>query len=259
MRSRSWISLILVLLLAMATTVLLPIRAQAATTFINCTPNVQYPHRSTHEDGRVNVVATVYCDGGVSTISISVNLYRDGVLVNSTSTHADGPGLVSWQNQADEPCWSGHTYTADAGVTIWFPPYYQGGKLVTEPTLTKVLDLTPQLVINCSTMLAGTDLDPGTRLVSRSGAYSTIMQTDGNLVTYGPGGATWSTCTNGRGPSILSFQTDGNAVIYSASHIARWAAGSYVPGSVLTLQDDGNLVVYAPGHIAVWASNQHRC
>jgi hypothetical protein len=61
-----------------------------------------------------------------------------------------------------------------------------------------------------------------------SGSSETDMQTDGNLVTYCNGSATWSTGTGGHPTSYgiwLHLQTDGNVVLYTNYGTAVWANG----------------------------------
>lgn len=61
-----------------------------------------------------------------------------------------------------------------------------------------------------------------------SGTSSTDMQTDGNLVTYCNGVATWSTGTGGHPSSYgiwLHLQTDGNVVLYSNYGTVYWQNG----------------------------------
>ncbi|GAA3265029.1 RICIN domain-containing protein [Dactylosporangium vinaceum] len=99
---------------------------------------------------------------------------------------------------------------------------------------------------------AGETLNPAEALVS--GDYTAEMQTDGNLVVYGPGHtAQWSTNTFAAGPT-LEMQGDGNLVLYGSGHVAQWATGTGQGGAYVDMQSDGNLVVYAPGRVAVWAS-----
>ncbi len=57
-------------------------------------------------------------------------------------------------------------------------------------------------------------------MYSADGAYDAVMQTDGNLVVYGPGGVNWSSGTGVAG-SFLAMQSDGNAVIYAPSGTRR--------------------------------------
>src|SRR5438105_10081526 len=57
----------------------------------------------------------------------------------------------------------------------------------------------------------GETLTSGQQLVSPSGGYVAVMQSDGNFVEYGPGGAVvWATSTNGHPGSVIQMQGDGN-------------------------------------------------
>jgi NlpC/P60 family len=108
-----------------------------------------------------------------------------------------------------------------------------------------------------STLTAGQTLTAGSSLVSPNGAFSLQMQTDGNLVEYGPGGAMWSSNTPGSGGSNrLVMQTDGNLVMYTASGGVPFATGEVGSGSAdyLAVQNDGNVVQYGSGG-AVFATN----
>ena len=63
-----------------------------------------------------------------------------------------------------------------------------------------------------------------------SGTNSADMQTDGNLVIYCNGQATWSSGTGGHPSSYgywLHLQSDGNLVIYSNYGQAEWATGAH--------------------------------
>ncbi|SMH35561.1 D-mannose binding lectin [Rathayibacter oskolensis] len=105
----------------------------------------------------------------------------------------------------------------------------------------------------------GEELAGGESIVSTNGAYTFVMQTDGNAVTYDLSGrATWSTGTQGRGDH-LAMQTDGNVVIYSGEDRPVWSTGTDDdPEAVLTIQDDGNLVVYRADGSPAWASSVGR-
>ena len=100
---------------------------------------------------------------------------------------------------------------------------------------------------------AGTDrlgpgefLDSDQSIVSGNGAYRLVMQGDGNLVEYGPGGPLWATYTS-PGRSRFVNQTDGNLVIYPNSGGVAWASGTGGGGGTLVVQNDGNVVLYGPG------------
>jgi len=108
-----------------------------------------------------------------------------------------------------------------------------------------------------SVLPAGQTLTAGNELVSPNGAYVLLMQTDGNLVEYGPSGPMWSSNTPGSGTSNrLVMQTDGNLVMYTASGGVPFATGEVGSGSndYLAVQNDGNVVQYGGGG-AVFATN----
>jgi hypothetical protein len=101
-----------------------------------------------------------------------------------------------------------------------------------------------------SILSAGQTLTAGNSLVSPGGVFALVMQTDGNLVEYGPGGPMWSSNTPGSGSSNrLVMQTDGNLVMYTASGAVPFATGEVGSGSGdhLSVQDDGNVVQYGNG------------
>jgi hypothetical protein len=99
-------------------------------------------------------------------------------------------------------------------------------------------------------------------LRSPDGEYTLNMQTDGNLVLYGPGGhAYWSYPNGGQSHPdaylVLQSNADGNLVLYDrATGAAIWSPGINSPGDSLYLQNDGNLVVYSRTGTAVWATNR---
>jgi cell wall-associated NlpC family hydrolase len=82
--------------------------------------------------------------------------------------------------------------------------------------------------------------------------YRLVMQTDGNLVEYGPSGALWSSNTAVSGANRAVMQSDGNLVLYTPSGLPVFATGTSGPSPRLVVQDDGNVVEYAGP--AVWAS-----
>ena len=96
-------------------------------------------------------------------------------------------------------------------------------------------------------------LGAGERLVSADGRYALVMQTDGNLVTYGPSGATWSSNTGGSGGNRVVMQDDGNLVIY-AGGTPVFATNTRGSRGALVMQNDSNLVEYTTSGPA-WASN----
>lgn len=98
-----------------------------------------------------------------------------------------------------------------------------------------------------TTLLSGSTMVANDTLTSANGAYTAIMQSDGNFVIYNnsTGAPTWATGSNGTNRSII-LQSDGNLVIYAAG-AAVWASGSaeQPTGSFfLKLEDSGSLVLY---------------
>ena len=109
--------------------------------------------------------------------------------------------------------------------------------------------------IPATELLAGQQLTSGQQLVSPNGAYRLAMQTDGNVVLYGPPGAMWATYTFVRG-TVLTMQTDGNLVAYAPGPRPVWNTGTWGSGATrLALQDDGNLVLYRENRSPVWNTN----
>jgi hypothetical protein len=108
-----------------------------------------------------------------------------------------------------------------------------------------------------SVLNTGQTLTAGNSLVSSNGTYSLQMQTDGNLVEYGPSGPMWSSNTPGSGSSNrLVMQTDGNLVMYTSANGVPFATGEVGSGSAdsLAVQNDGNVVQYGNSG-AVFATN----
>lgn len=107
-----------------------------------------------------------------------------------------------------------------------------------------------------SRLLAGESLGAAQQLTSPDGRYRLVMQGDGNLVQYGPGGqAIWSSGTQGSGHTVV-MQADGNLVVYAPGGVSRWqsATGGRSGSFRLELQDDSNLVIYGPAG-AAWTRN----
>jgi hypothetical protein len=95
------------------------------------------------------------------------------------------------------------------------------------------------------------------KLRSPDGAFTFVMQTDGNLVLYGPTGqATWASWTQGQAVAYCWMQDDGNLVIYGWSHNPIWASGTQgQPGAFLRMQNDGNAVILQTNGInALWSA-----
>jgi hypothetical protein len=113
----------------------------------------------------------------------------------------------------------------------------------------------PPVPTACGQIDPGHGLSRGQSWHSCDYRFELAMQTDGNLVVYSDGVATWSTGTNAANGDVVVMQTDGNFVLYDNHSHPLFASGSNGhAGSHLAIQDDGNMVVYSGTH-ALWASN----
>jgi Putative amidase domain len=115
---------------------------------------------------------------------------------------------------------------------------------------------TPSLLPAASQLNPGETLGSGASLTSPNFDYTLVMQPDGNLVEYSPGGlAIWSSGTVGNPGAVLKDQGDGNIVLIAPGNVPIWSTRTVgQPQTALLLQNDGNVVVYAEGNVAVWAS-----
>ena len=94
----------------------------------------------------------------------------------------------------------------------------------------------------------------GQAIYSPNGQYQLIMQGDGNLVEYGPGGQViWDSATNGNPGASAIMQGDGNLVVYSSAGTALWDSGTYGhAGASLVLNDGGTLEIVYQGTV-IWS------
>ena len=101
-------------------------------------------------------------------------------------------------------------------------------------------------------------LNPGERLISRSGVFTLTMQSDGNLVIRRLGVTLWSTGTGTEGPSILFMHWDSNLMVHRLHPWgATWSSDSWKAGNNLprlSMQNDGNLVIYDQNWNSLWSS-----
>lgn len=111
--------------------------APAAT--ITCTIQVNYPHKSTHVPGTVNVTATLRCTAPVSSLSMVVGLYRNGSLVSSNRFSNAGSAFLAGNSAT--PCVSA-TYVGAARGGIVFPPGFS-------PPSGTVYAQSPAIAIRC--------------------------------------------------------------------------------------------------------------
>jgi LysM repeat protein len=91
----------------------------------------------------------------------------------------------------------------------------------------------------------GETLRQGESLTSENGAYTLMLQDDGNLVLTASGEAVWASGTNGQNVERLDVQKDGNCVLYTLDKPV-WHTDTKGQKDVrLILQDDRNVVLYA--------------
>lgn len=102
----------------------------------------------------------------------------------------------------------------------------------------------------------GATVNGGYYIRSSDLRYAVMMQSDGNLVLYGPGyHVLWANNENGNPGAYLGLQSDGNIVEYSSSGHALWATNTSGQSlNYLVMQSDGNLVAYNTSGSAIWAT-----
>lgn len=173
-----------------------------------------------------------------------------GILV----MQADG-NLVDYQEYTGEARWSTRTgapgavaVMQDDGNLVVYAP---GGRAV----WASKSDQAPALEQNQDRLLNGQLMGRGDSLVSQNGSHRAVLQTDGNVVVYGPSGPVWATGTGLT--SYLFMQRDGNLVLYESSWVmqALWHTRTGDrSGTFLVLDDDGILTVHRPDGSALWSS-----
>lgn len=128
-----------------------------------------------------------------------------------------------------------------------------------EPTTAAIAD-TADGTASCGRLNPGEALGRGQSLPSCNGAVTLWHQTDGNVVAYDSQGWLWQSQTAGRATTYLVMQTDGNLVLYGPGENAVWTTDTWRnnTGAFLAVQDDCNLVIYNPtiAPLVRWASNK---
>src|SRR6516225_2420178 len=103
------------------------------------------------------------------------------------------------------------------------------------------------------TLSEGQKLERGQSITSANGAYTLMLQDDGNLVLAARGQAVWATGTDGQDVVRAEVQTDGNFVLYTPDKPV-WHTDTRGKKDVkLVIQDDRNAVLYAADGPA-WSS-----
>ncbi|TWD82643.1 D-mannose binding lectin [Kribbella amoyensis] len=86
----------------------------------------------------------------------------------------------------------------------------------------------------------------GDALTSPNGRYRLAYQADGNLVLYGPSGASaWSSGTSGQPAGLCTIDSDGNLTIYGPGMRVLWSKphGERRVNARLVVQNDGDVVL----------------
>jgi nucleoid-associated protein YgaU len=104
------------------------------------------------------------------------------------------------------------------------------------------------------TLTEGQKLEKGGSITSNNGAYTLMLQDDGNLVLTARGQAVWATGTDGKNAERLEVQKDGNCVLYAPDKPVWHTDTKGAKDVRLLLQDDRNLVLYGFDGPA-WSSN----
>lgn len=222
---------------------------------------------SVNSDGSVNV--SEYNMGGAgnygtrSGVRFDAYIYVPGLTQAPSSVAKYANTIVKWAGNSTTSWF----VTPDL-KRLWIPDGgtynqlkargFSGPYSLDSATLSQLPDQTGQWVASGSSWGPNRTLRRGMSVRSADGRYLFAMQTDGNLVLYGPSGrAIWSTdrfTSNWRSQEMVIFQGDGNLVTYGGGR-AIWASNtSGRQGNHFEVQSDGNLVIYR-NTTAVWASN----
>jgi GH24 family phage-related lysozyme (muramidase) len=122
---------------------------------------------------------------------------------------------------------------------------------------TAACDPTPDQVGPAATALAsGASIRSGGQIVSPSGRFRLVMQTDGNLVERSPSGrALWTSKTTNNAGAKLLMRSDGILLVQTTTGRTIWSTPtSGVRGARAELGDDANLVVRGTAGNPVWAN-----
>ncbi len=105
-----------------------------------------------------------------------------------------------------------------------------------------------------TTLASGEQMVLQQPLISADNRFQFWVQVDGNLGLYFGSTFIWGSGSYGTQANFLAMQTDGNLVLYGPNYSVVWMSGtSGHPGAYLSLQNDGNLVIY-DGSTPVWST-----
>lgn len=214
---------------------------------------------------RVNQILT----GGQGLASLdgrwSLELQVDGNLVvyqegkpqwaSSTFTPApwlvlQGDGNLVMYNSANQPVW----YTGRYGATTLSVDV--GGAVMARSSTGSTVWST---YTGRSRLAVGWSIANGDAIPSPSGAFTLVMQADGNLVVYSSGVAQWSSATYGNPGATARLLGDGRLLIISVAGRVLWQSVPVQASAAwLQMQDDGNVVAYTEASAASWWSRGGR-
>jgi hypothetical protein len=227
-------------------------------TSINLTGNVNWViEDSVWSGGLFNALATDY-----------VYMYADGCPGQNLDCAKNPP--VGWghrENILDEysngncPT-TAHYYTGAANVTGQSMAQIMVGTCSNaRPTDITFTWQQAQILLSCSPVNGGSVLGPNQilcpnqQLVSPNSAYRLVLQSDGNLVEYGPSGLVWSSNTSGTAVGYLIMRaSDSNLVLNDQAGNSIWQSYTYGRGAVqAVLQNDGNLLLQNSSGNTIWS------
>ena len=103
-------------------------------------------------------------------------------------------------------------------------------------------------------LTTGQMLGHGDTRTSLDGRTVLVHQTDGNVVVYRDGAATWSSDTHGQQTVALAMQADGNLELHGPDG-AVWVSGTHEnAGATLLVRSDGSVAIYTPQLEQVWTT-----
>lgn len=151
-------------------------------------------------------------------------------------------GSLEVRSRTGKRLWMAHTHRANSALVVG----NDGNLTMSDPggVFWQTGSLNDRL-------MPGETLEPGWFLQDVTRTYTWIQQTDGNFVLYGPSGALWDSHTAGQPGASTIMQGDGNLVTYNGPAIWDSRTAGH-PGAWAVVQSDGNLVVYGPDNAPLW-------
>lgn len=167
----------------------------------------------------------------------------DGHAVWSSGTEGNWGAILVLQNDSNLVIYDHESWFDNPARALWATNTYA------PPTPT------PSFPPWSARLHARQFLRVGESLTSFDRRFTLVLQADGNLVLYGPGGSVlWASGTDGQPVLQAVMQEDGNFVVYAPDGTPTWAAGTDGnPDSQLVLESSGQVVIYNTRGAAIWA------